>query len=55
VFLIWCGLGKKKHHNMNKEPLAEDAFKKIAEAYKVLNDDNKGSVYDEYGEAEECL
>lgn len=36
---------------MNKEPGAEDKFKKISEAYEVLSDESKRQIYDQYGVA----
>lgn len=42
---------RKFHPDVNKEPGAEDRFKKIGEAYEVLSDDNKRAIYDRYGEA----
>ncbi|KAG1673275.1 hypothetical protein FOA52_002555 [Chlamydomonas sp. UWO 241] len=42
---------RKFHPDVNKEPNAEETFKKIGEAYEVLSDDNKKAVYDRYGEA----
>ncbi|PNH09381.1 Chaperone protein DnaJ [Tetrabaena socialis] len=42
---------RKFHPDVNKDPGAEDVFKKIGEAYEVLADDNKKMIYDKYGEA----
>ncbi|GLC43752.1 hypothetical protein PLESTB_000904500 [Pleodorina starrii] len=42
---------RKYHPDVNKEPGAEDLFKKIGEAYEVLSDDTKKAIYDKYGEA----
>ena len=43
-------LAKKYHPDLNKDnPKATDKFKKINEAYSVLNDDNKKSNYDRFG------
>ncbi|KAK9829535.1 hypothetical protein WJX72_006369 [[Myrmecia] bisecta] len=42
---------RKFHPDVNKDPGAEDMFKKISNAYEVLSDDNKRSIYDRYGEA----
>ena len=40
----------KYHPDKNKgNPAAEDKFKKAAEAYEVLSDDNKRARYDQYG------
>jgi len=36
---------------VNKEPGAEQKFKDISNAYEVLSDDEKRSIYDRYGEA----
>ena len=33
----------------NKDPDAEEKFKKIAEAYEVLSDSNKRSIYNMHG------
>ena len=42
---------RKFHPDVNKDPGAEATFKQIGEAYEVLSDDNKRSIYDRYGEA----
>ncbi|MEW5299676.1 MAG: hypothetical protein WDW36_002667 [Sanguina aurantia] len=42
---------RKFHPDVNKEPGAEELFKKIGEAYEALSDDNKKAIYDRYGEA----
>ena len=39
-------MARKFHPDVNKEPGAEDKFKEIANAYEVLTDDNKRSIYD---------
>ena len=40
----------KYHPDKNKSPNAEEKFKEISEAYDVLSDKDKRSVYDRYGE-----
>ena len=40
----------KFHPDKNKSKDAEEKFKEIAEAYDVLSDPNKRTVYDQYGE-----
>jgi len=44
-------LARKYHPDVNKEPGAEDKFKQISNAYEVLSDDQKRSIYDQFGEA----
>ncbi|XP_061887967.1 dnaJ homolog subfamily B member 5-like [Entelurus aequoreus] len=40
----------KFHPDKNSEADAEDRFKEIAEAYEILTDPKKRSIYDQYGE-----
>lgn len=44
-------LAKQLHPDTNKDADAEAKFREVAEAYEVLNDDEKRSVYDRYGHA----
>ncbi|XP_030541149.1 chaperone protein DnaJ isoform X2 [Rhodamnia argentea] len=44
-------LARKYHPDMNKGPGAEDKFKEISAAYEVLSDEQKRSMYDQFGEA----
>ncbi|CAL9190554.1 unnamed protein product [Musa hybrid cultivar] len=44
-------LARNYHPDVNKEPGAEQKFKEISNAYEVLSDDEKRSLYDKYGEA----
>ncbi|KAE7998053.1 hypothetical protein FH972_002631 [Carpinus fangiana] len=44
-------LARSYHPDVNKEPGAEQKFKDISNAYEVLSDDEKKSLYDKYGEA----
>ncbi|XP_020588897.1 chaperone protein dnaJ A6, chloroplastic-like [Phalaenopsis equestris] len=44
-------LARNYHPDVNKEPIAEQKFKEISNAYEVLSDDEKRSIYDKYGEA----
>ncbi|KAJ6809611.1 putative chaperone protein DnaJ isoform X1 [Iris pallida] len=44
-------LARSYHPDVNKEAGAEQKFKDISNAYEVLSDDEKRSLYDKYGEA----
>ena len=44
-------LARKYHPDINKDKDAEEKFKLINEAYQVLSDDEKRSIYDRYGKA----
>ncbi|KAF3786360.1 Chaperone protein, partial [Nymphaea thermarum] len=44
-------LARSYHPDVNKEAGAEQKFKEISNAYEVLSDDEKRSLYDRYGEA----
>jgi molecular chaperone DnaJ len=44
-------LAKKYHPDLNKHTDAEDKFKEINEAYSVLSDTERRSVYDRFGHA----
>ncbi len=42
-------LAMKYHPDVNSEPSAEERFKEINEAYEILSDEEKRSIYDRYG------
>jgi len=42
---------RELHPDVNPSPEAEAEFRSIADAYDVLSDDEKRSIYDRYGEA----
>jgi molecular chaperone DnaJ len=44
-------LAKKYHPDVSDEPGAEEKFKEVSEAYKVLSDDDLKARYDQYGHA----
>lgn len=44
-------LARQYHPDVNKNPEAEAMFKEINEAYQVLSDERKKSVYDRFGHA----
>lgn len=44
-------LARQYHPDVNKQPGATEKFKEISEAYEVLSDDKKRTLYDQYGEA----
>ncbi|KAI9117026.1 hypothetical protein K1719_012025 [Acacia pycnantha] len=44
-------LARNYHPDVNKEAGAEQKFKEISNAYEVLSDEEKKSIYDTYGEA----
>jgi len=44
-------LAVQYHPDRNKSPDATDKFKEVSEAYAVISDDEKRSMYDQYGHA----
>src|SRR5690606_15108342 len=44
-------LARQYHPDVSSEPDAEDRFKEINEAYRVLSDDDKRAAYDRFGHA----
>jgi len=46
----YYSLAKHWHPDKNDDPIAEDMFKKVSEAYQVLMDDKKREIYDKYGQ-----
>jgi molecular chaperone DnaJ len=44
-------LARQYHPDVSKEPEAENKFKEVNEAYEILSDDQKRSVYDRLGHA----
>ncbi|CAM8934052.1 unnamed protein product [Rhodiola kirilowii] len=44
-------LARQYHPDSSKKPGAEETFKEISAAYEVLSDDEKRSLYDQFGEA----
>ncbi|EFW88126.1 molecular chaperone DnaJ [Streptococcus equinus] len=44
-------MSKKYHPDINKEPGAEEQYKKVQEAYETLGDEQKRAAYDQYGPA----
>lgn len=43
-------LAKQYHPDVNKDPGAEDRFKRISQAYEIIGDDDKRALWDEFGE-----
>ena len=46
---VFRNLARKYHPDVNKEPDSEERFKEINEAFMVLSDEEKRSVYDRFG------
>ncbi len=44
-------LARRYHPDLNREPEAETMFKEVSEAYEVLSDGDKRSMYDRFGHA----
>ena len=47
---LYKKLSLKYHPDRNKEPDAQQKFMKVNQAYEVLMDDEKRSIYERYGE-----
>jgi curved DNA-binding protein len=47
---VYRQLARKYHPDLNKERGAEEQFKRVGEAYDVLNDAKKRAAYDKYGD-----
>lgn len=45
----------KVHPDKNKDPKADEAFKKLSQAYATLSDDQKRATYDRFGNEEDFL